>query len=209
MQIIPQDSPEWAQARLGHATASRMADLTAKVKSGDYGASRKNYAAELVIERLTQQPTNGYKSPEMIRGTEKEPEAKAAYQFFQNVDVVPGGFVRHPNIAWAGGSPDGFVGDDGLAQFKCPNTWTHIETLLGSSVPGVYLKQMQWEMAITGRHWCDFVSYDDRLPPSMQLFVKRIPRDDKMIGDLEREVELFLAEVAQAVDQLERKYPAK
>jgi predicted phage-related endonuclease len=102
----------------------------------------------------------------------------------------------------AGASPDGLVGDDGLIEIKCPLTATHIETLLGQAPPSRYLAQMQWQMAVSGRAWCDFVSYDPRLPHSMRLFVRRIGRDDRLIAELEREVVRFLAEIDAVIAKL-------
>lgn len=201
---VIQGSPEWFAARAGKATASRIADIIAKTKSGP-SASRKNYAAQLVCERLTGTVEETFTSKEMAWGTEKEPEARAAYAFLyaDGQEVTTAGFVDHPTIAMAGASPDGFVGTDGLIEVKCPNSATHIETLLGKSVPGKYVTQMQWQMACTGRAWCDFISYDPRLPDHLQLFVQRVPRDPKFIIELETEVSAFLREVSATVAALE------
>jgi predicted phage-related endonuclease len=86
----------------------------------------------------------------MIHGTETEPEARRAYEFFVDCDVQQVGFVPHPTINMAGASPDGLVGDDGLLELKCPNSATHIETLLSGEIPDKYIKQMQFQMACTG-----------------------------------------------------------
>lgn len=203
--MIEQGSPEWFALRLGKVTASRIADMLAKTKSG-WGAGRANYLAELVAERLTGVTTDSYTSAAMQRGSETEPDARAAYEFHADVEIVPAAFVPHHSIGMAGASPDGLVGDDGLVEIKCPLTATHIDTLLGGSVPGKYVLQMQWQMACTRRAWCDFVSYDPRLPEAMRLFVRRVKRDDVQIADLEREVTIFLTEVAHKVSELERLY---
>jgi putative phage-type endonuclease len=184
----------WRLARLGKATSSRIADIIARTKSG-YSTSRANYAAQLACERLTGIPAESYVNAAMVWGVEKEPEARRLYEFEQDVAVRRAGFLDHATIAMSGASPDGFVGDDGLVEFKCPITATHIATLLGQTIPSKYAAQIQWQMAVTGRAWCDFVSYNPRLPPAMRLFVQRIPRDPILIGALEREVERFLAEV--------------
>lgn len=199
--MIEQGSAEWFAQRLGKATASRIADVIAKTKSG-YSTSRANYAAELVAERLTQTTAERFTNAAMQWGTEKEPDARAAYEFTYNVQVQIAEFVSHPKITMSGASPDGYIGDAGLLEIKCPITATHIETLLGGSVPARYLTQMYWQMACTGRAWCDFVSYDPRLPDHLQLFVKRVVRDDARIAELEKEVEGFLAEVDQTVADL-------
>jgi predicted phage-related endonuclease len=139
-------------------------------------------------------------------GVDHEDEARRAYCFRQDVDVTEVGFVDHPQIDMTGASPDGLIGEDGLLELKCPNTGTHIGTLLGQSVPAKYLTQMHWQMACTGRQWCDFASYDPRLPETMRLFVKRIERDDVEIARLEGLVIEFLAEVEKTVADLQRLY---
>ena len=192
--MIEQGSPEWRALRCGKVTASRVSDVIARTKTG-WGASRANYAAELIAERLTGVPADGYVNSAMQWGTEKEPEARVAYAFMHDTEVVPASFVSHPTIANAGASPDGYVGDDGLIECKCPNTATHLDTLRAKSVPSKYITQIQFQMACTGRKWCDYVSYDPRLPEPMRLFVKHFERDDKVIEELEREVAVFLAEI--------------
>lgn len=202
---MDQGTDEWMAARLGKLTASRMADAVAKTKTG-YGASRANLMAALVAERLTGSPAVDFVNAAMQWGTEKEPEARNAYVFLHDIDVVEVGFIDHPAIGMSGASPDGLVGEVGLIEIKCPNTANHIETLLGQNVPGKYITQMQWQMACTGRQWCDFASYDPRLPPEMALFVKRVPRDAAMIAELELEAITFLAELDATVSQLRQRY---
>jgi len=194
MTNIVQGSPEWHALRCGKVTASRIADVCARTKSG-YGASRGNYMAELLTERLTGNPAPSFVNDAMKWGTEQEPQARAEYAFRFNVDVTEIAFVTHPEIAMSGASPDGFVSDDGLVEFKCPNTATHIETLLGEPIADKYIKQMQWQMACSGRKWCDWVSFDPRLPANMQLFVARVHRDDTLIRGIEADVRNFLGEL--------------
>lgn len=208
MSDIIQGSAEWFAARCGKVTASRVADVIAKTKSG-WGASRANYAAQLVAERLTGDVAESYTNAAMAWGTEQEPLARNAYSFMQDVDVAEIGFVDHPAIDMAGASPDGLVGDTGLVEIKCPNTATHIETLRGQSIPAKYETQMLWQMACTGRQWCDYVSFDPRMPESMRLFIKRLPRDAKRISELESLVSDFLAEVDATVADLRRLYQRK
>jgi len=205
MEQIVQGSPEWIALRLGKVTASRVSDVIAKTKSG-WAASRANYMAELVTERLSGLQAPRFLSAEMQWGTDNEPHARAAYQFEYQTRVEPAPFVPHPSIAETGASPDGYVGDEGLVEIKCPNTATHIETLLTGAVPGKYVTQMQWQMACTGRAWCDFVSFDPRLPPSMQLFIKRVERDDAAIAQLETAVVDFLNDLRLTVHRLRSKY---
>jgi len=198
---MEQRSPEWFAARCGKVTASRVADVTARIKSG-WGASRANYLAELVAERLTGIPANGYVNGPMLRGIEMEPEAITAYEFYSGKDVEPVGFIGHPSISESGASPDGHVGKDGVLEVKCPNTSTHIDTLLGKAVPHKYALQIQWQLACSGRKWGDFVSYDPRMPEELKLFVRRVPRDENKIKELESDVIAFLAEVNSKVEQL-------
>jgi putative phage-type endonuclease len=202
---IIQGSAEWFAARCGRVTASRVADVIAKTKAG-WGASRANYAAQLVSERLTGEVAESYSNAAMQWGTATEPMARDAYSFRHDVDVTEVGFVLHPSIVMAGASPDGLIGDDGLIEIKCPNTATHIDTLLSATVPTKYITQMQWQMACTGRQWCDFASYDPRLPEAMRLFVSRVSRDNDLIASLESEVSDFLSEVDRTVGALLEKY---
>ena len=206
--MIEQGTDEWKQQRLGKVTASRIADVTAKIKSG-WGASRANYMAELLVERLTGIPAECYINDAMRWGTEQEPLARSSYEFLQDCVVDPAGFVDHPTIPMSGASPDGYVGGDGLVEIKCPNTATHIETLQGARVPAKYIGQIQWQLACTGRQWCDWVSFDPRMPAAMQLFVQRVERDDKFISDLEGVVSDFLAELDAKIVALTERYEQK
>lgn len=208
MNDIVQGSAEWHAIRVGKVTASRVADVVAKTKSG-WGASRANYMAELIAERLTGEAAERFTNAAMNWGTEKEPDARAAYEFFRDASVTEIGFVEHPSIGMTGASPDGLVSDDGMVEIKCPNTATHLETLLTQTVPAKYNTQMQWQMACSGRQWCDFASYDPRLPEEMSLFVKRVERDDKTIAELEKDVSAFLAELDEKISKLNGIYGMK
>lgn len=206
MREIVQGSEEWFAERRGKATASRIADVVARTRSG-WGASRANYAAELIAERLTETTAERYTNAAMQWGIDTEPEARAAYEFYQGVTVTEAGFEPHPTVPMSGASPDGFVNDSGLIEIKCPNTATHIETLRGKAIDRKYLTQMQWQMACTGRLWCDWVSYDPRMPEAMRLYVERVSRDNERIKELETEVAAFLKEIDEAVADLLRRYP--
>ena len=196
-----QRTEEWFAARIGKVTASRVADLMAKTKSGS-STSRDNYMAQLVCENLTKTKADGFTNAAMEWGTEQEPFARAAYEAKTGVMVEEVGFVPHPLIEWAGASPDGLVGPDGLVEIKCPNTATMIDTLLTGKVPSKYNTQMQFQMACTGRHWCDYVVFDPRMPAKAQLFVKRVFRDDAFIQEMEAEIVNFLAEVNVQIQQI-------
>ncbi|MDU4301376.1 MAG: YqaJ viral recombinase family protein, partial [Eikenella corrodens] len=168
-----------------------------------YGAARKNYMAELLCQRLTGQQEEKFTSAAMQHGTDTEPAARAMYMLETGADVTETGFIPHPSIAMSGASPDGLVSEDGLIEIKCPNTATHLEFLQNRKPKHEYLLQMQWQMACTGRQWCDFISYDDRLPEKLAYRCIRIPRDDKLIAELEEEAVKFLTELDKTVHQLE------
>ena len=202
---MEQRTDEWFTARLGKVTASRISDVMAKTKSG-WGASRANYMAELIVERLTGQKGDSYQNAAMMWGTNTEPLARAAYEAHRGVLVEETGFVPHPSGAMTGASPDGLVEADGLVEIKCPNTATHIDTLMSDEAPPKYFAQMQWQMTCTGRAWCDFVSFDPRMPEEMQLFVVRVERDDTWITMAEEAVQEFLSELDEKVSKLKEKY---
>lgn len=200
---MQQGTTEWFMARLGKVTASRVSDIIAKTKSG-YSTSRQNYLAQLVVERLTQKQTETYTNAAMQWGTDTEPLARAAYEIANDLMVDEVGFVDHPTIAMAGASPDGLVGADGLVEIKCPNTATHIETLLNDTIKSEYKTQMQWQMACTGRTWTDFVSFDPRMPEKHQIKIIHVKRDDDLIKTLETEVIEFLKEVDKTIERIEK-----
>ena len=200
-----QQTEEWYSARLAKVTASRVSDILAKTKSGP-AASRQNYMAQLIVERLTGNRVEGFESDAMVWGRETEPQARAAYEFLTDASVAEEGFVIHPAIPDFGASPDGLVGGDGLLEIKCPNTAQHLDVLLSGTIPAKYVTQMQAQMACTGRAWCDFVSFDPRMPGEMQLFVQRVARDDAFIAEMESEIRAFLAELAQKLDALQDRY---
>jgi putative phage-type endonuclease len=203
--MMEQRSQEWFVARLGKVTASRVSDVMAKTKSG-YSTSRANYMAELICERLTGQQAERFTNAAMQWGVDNEHAARDLYCFMQDAVVDSAGFDAHHSIADFGASPDGYVGTDGLLEIKCPNTATHIETLLNESIDGKYLTQMQVQMACTGRKWCDFASFDPRLPVDMQLYIKRVERDDARIVEIETEVAAFLRELRDKVARIKAKY---
>ncbi len=199
---MEQRTDDWFAARLGKVTASRVADVIAKTKTG-YGAGRANYAADLVVERLTGQKASSFSNAAMEWGTEQEPNAKAAYAAKTGILVEDVGFIDHPTVAMSGASPDGLA-EEGLVEIKCPNTATHLEYIFDGKPPQKYVTQMQWQMACAGKPWCDFVSYDPRLPERLQLLVVRVPRDDDYIKMLEQEVTIFLQELDDKLNKLEK-----
>lgn len=197
-----QRSESWFEARLGKVTASIVADIMATTKSGP-AASRKNALARVVCERLTGQRQEEYTNGAMQWGIDNETAARDAYSALTGELIDEVGFVIHPSISDFGASPDGLVGEYGLVEIKCPNTSTHIEYLTERKIPGKYQIQMLAQLACTGREWCDFVSFDPRMPERLQLVVIRFERDNNRIGEIEKEVISFLAEVDETIKKLE------
>jgi putative phage-type endonuclease len=193
---MDQRTDDWFAARLGSATASRMNDALA----GPDTAARRNYLIQLVTERLTGQQQESFSSAAMQRGTDLEPVARMAYEAKHGF-VDKAGFYTHPDIKWFGASPDGLVGDDGLVEIKCPNSTTHVDYILDGKVPTKYKRQMMAQLACTGRKWCDFVSFDDRLPEHLQLFVVRFEPKPEEIAKLEQGVIAFLTDVQKEFDK--------
>lgn len=207
--IIAQGSPEWHAQRVGKVTASRVADIVRRTKSG-FSTSRANLMAELIAERLTGIPAESFKSAAMQWGTDTESAARAAYELIYDCDIELAGFVDHPTIPQAGASPDGFVSADGLVEFKCPLTATHLDTLLGSSIPNDYLIQVQWQMACRPeRKWCDWVSFDPRMPAAMQMYRHRVLRDNAQIAELEKAVVEFQFEMDVKLTKLRDRFDAR
>lgn len=201
---IIQRSPEWFAARCGSLGASQLVDVLAKTKSG-WGASRANLRTKLAIERLTGQQEEGFvRNAAMQWGVDKEEEARIAYSFVTGHNVVEVGLYKHPTIIGTHASPDGLVDEDGCIEIKCPNSTTHIEVLKTNQIAHKYILQMQWQMACADRQWCDFVSFDPRMPEHLMLYIQRVQRDDDMLETLENEVRAFLAEVEEDVKALSK-----
>lgn len=196
-----QGSYDWIQQRVGHATASRFKDVMAKLKGGGPAQARKDYMSELVCECLTSQPVTKFSNAAMAWGTEMEPEARQAYIIATGNEVDEVSFIRHSKLR-CGASPDGIVNLEGCLEIKCPNSTTHMETLIADEVPEQHTAQIQGQMWITGYQWCDFVSYDPRMPKGLDLFIRRVQRDNFFIAQLEGEVALFLKEVDERVAAL-------
>jgi putative phage-type endonuclease len=201
-RLLEQGTDEWKAARLGHVSASNVAAVMSKTKDGGESATRRTYKIKLVAERMTGLAQETYKNAAIEWGNEQEPFARMAYEASQDVLVEKTGFWKHPSKEWIGVSPDGLVGNDGLIEIKCPNTTTHLEYLWDEVVPTEYRKQIQMQLWVTGRQWCDFVSYDPRLPIKNQLFIQRCERDEKLIATMEQEVDVFLGEIQAIIDKL-------
>ena len=198
---VEQGTERWAQERCGRITASRCGEVIATTKKGE-AAARRDYRTELIIERLTGVPVAQYVSREMQWGLFQEPFARAMYEITRGIEVDQAGFVVHPHIPYFGCSPDGLVGDDGMIQIKCPNTTTHLAWWMAGAIPLEHIPQMLAELAVTGRRWVDFVSFDPRLPERLQLFVRRYTRDEKHVASMETEVVHFNGELEGAIKAL-------
>lgn len=195
-----QGTDEWKQSRVGVVTASRFADVLTTIKTGE-SAARYNYKAEIVAEKLTGLPTESFTTAAMQWGIDHEDEARAIYAAIKEVEVVETALIKHVTLP-VGASPDGLVGEDGLIEIKCPNTATHIQTLISGKAPMKYAAQMQGQMWVTGRKWCDFVSYDPRLSDDLAFFVTRVPRLDDYIELMEASITQFIADVDEMIAKL-------
>lgn len=205
---LEQRTDAWLQARVGKVTASQFKHVLAKTQKGTPTAARTTYLWQQVIERLTGQPAPVAKTMAMQWGTDQEPAALQAYNEAHLVNIETVGFVQHATLA-VGCSPDGLVTEDmaatGLVEIKCPfNSANHLETWL-SGMPEEHQAQVQGQMWLTGREWCDCVSFDPRMPADLQLYVQRIPRNPEYIATLEREIITFLGEVDAIVQKLQAK----
>ncbi len=202
---MEQRTEDWYQARLGHVTASQMSNVLATIKSGE-AASRANYRIQVITERLVGAPTeDAFVSSAMQRGIDLEPVARSVYEAYRSVDVEECGFVQHPSIKWFGASPDGLIGDDGLIEIKCPNSQQHIQYWCDQKIPSKYQAQMLAQLACTQRKWCDFVSFDNRMPEDMMLLVIRFEPAREEIEKIESEVKRFLSEVDMQLDVINKR----
>ena len=192
-----QRTEQWYADRLGHATGSRASDILA----GKDTQARRGYLTQIVTERLTNRQQDGYINADMQRGIDIEPIARAAYQASRElVDEV--GFVRHPTIQWFGASPDGLVGDDGLIELKCPRSTTHLDYWQSGKPPAKYVPQMLAQLSCTRRKWVDFVSFDDRFPEHLQLYVARFQPTEEIIEQFEQKVIEFLKEAEILMEKM-------
>jgi len=198
--MIQQGTDEWHAARLGKVTASKISDVMMKSTTAGY----QNYRSQLICERLTGRPTEFKPTPAMQHGTETEPQARAVYTMTTGNMVDEVGFIDHPAIAMSGASPDGLIGERGLIEIKCPQPTEHIRTLTGGAIKTGYVLQMQWQMACTGRDWCDFVTFSPEFPDEMQLHIQRVEADADKQAEIAEAVTAFLADVERTMARLPR-----
>jgi hypothetical protein len=200
-----QGTEAWLMERLGMPTASCFGDVMAKIKTGE-AAARRNYRAQLVVERLTQKPMAFFMSQPMRDGVEREPFARIEYEVRKGVLVQEVGLIRHDSLA-CGASPDGLVESDGGVEIKCPTEATHFDylSLAAGKCPSDYYWQIHGGMWITGRTWWDFVSFHPAYPEGLRLIVRRIKRDEEACAKLDAEMKLFIGEV-DAAEKFAREY---
>ena len=206
--MLQQGTDDWRQARCGSIGASDAPRVVRKLKSGGFSADRESLMWEKVVERVTDVPFEIPKTFAMNQGTAREPDARMTYELVKGVEVEQIGLVPHPLIKGAHASPDGYVGNLGLVEIKCPEPAKHLDTLLNETISNDHTVQMMWQLSCTRRHWCDYVSFNPDFPARMQLWVRRVPRDAALIGELEREITGFIRELEQKVERLSRRYAA-
>lgn len=208
MQILDviQGSPEWLEARKGMLTSCRIAAACSFNKSGKESEKRAKMKLEILYELITGRAMEHYVSPAMEFGIENEGRARAEYEYIKKVNVEEAGFVLHPSLDRCGASPDGVINGEGLLEIKVPNTLTHLEYLRDGIVPSEYMPQITWQLACAGPEakYCDFVSFDPRLPDELQMFVVRVDRDEKKIAEQENQAVIFLEEVVQEFERIKR-----
>ena len=196
---ILQRSEDWHSERCGKVTASRVKDLNAKPSKGKV---LNALGLTILAERLTgvqkETPTNFA----MQWGIDNEPHAIAAYENETGFFVNSTGLIDHPFIEMFGASPDGLVSENGQIEVKCPDTTTHLNTLLTKEVPGEYIPQITSQLACTRREWCDFVSYDPRLELDLQIIIIRVFAKDLAIETLEQDVRKFNKTIDEAKNSL-------
>jgi len=205
---LVQRSAEWYAARAGSLGASKVRDAFSRLKKGERTAAAENLLYEIAAERLTGVPAKQVNARQW--GVDSEAEARLTYAFLTNLPVVQIGLIQHPTIPCSHASCDALVGDDGCLEIKAPTSATHLKTLLADVVPEDHLPQCYWAMAVTGRAWTDFVSFDPRFKdPRLQLFIKRIERDEAVIKAMEDDARAFLAEVEDKLKALDARYPVE
>lgn len=201
---MQQRTEEWHKARLAKVTASRVYDVVKRGVKGQYLKAREDYLSELLTEKLTGEPYHTLTTQAMQHGIDTEPLARSFYEHETGIMVIETGFVNHPSIANFGASPDGLISQDGLIEIKCPNTAQHITFIRTGLIDERYQYQMLAQMACTGRNWCDFVSFDDRMPENLTIKIKRFPRDNKRISIMESEIIKFLNELDNLETELKK-----
>lgn len=200
--MIKQRTDAWLVQRLGHVTASRISDALDMLKNNNEGQKRINYRLELIAERLTGQQAEFFENNAMKHGVMYEPLARRAYEALTGNFVEEVGFIKHPTLEWSGASPDGLIGNDGLIEIKCPTSQTYIAWMLAQKVPEKHKDQMLWQLVCTGRKWCDFVSFDPRMPEELSIFVNRYEPTIEEKESIELQAKVFLNSIDEMIEKL-------
>ncbi|GAA5100362.1 lambda exonuclease family protein [Bartonella acomydis] len=202
---MEQRTAEWFQARLGKVTASNVYNVLSKTAKGTPTSKYEDYKLKLMTERLTEEISQSYIMPAMQWGIEHEEDALREYAFIYDTEVTGCGFIQHPTIQMAGASPDGFVGEDGLVEVKCPQSVHHLRFFIDDTIKPEYIAQMQFQMACTGRKWCHFMSYNPHFvgrSSHLRMKIKRVDRDEEQIQQINQAVEIFLEEIEQGMKKI-------
>ena len=206
---LVQGSPEWLAARCGNITASCFGKLAGSGRSGGFSQTAITYMTQVLAERITGVPQDEIQSKYLEHGQKHEPTARQLYQWHLNTryELKQVGFIDHPTVPFCGGSPDCLVGDDGLLEIKCPyNVHVHLATIESDSTDNRdYIWQMQGNLWITGRKWCDFVSFHPYVPDSLRFHVVRYERDEDVIDEIQERVIRALEQVAIRAKNIEQK----
>ncbi len=196
-----QGTDDWLQARVGKITASRFSDVLAKTKSG-VSKTRQSYMYDVIAEKMTMQPAESFTNQYMQWGTQTEPLAREFYQSTIQDEIEQVGFVELNESV--GCSPDGLVGSSGLLEIKCPKTTTQIQRWIDGGFPSEYQAQVQGQLWICNREWCDFVSFDPRILTDKKMFKVRVRRDEAFIKTLKTEINQFIEEMNAIIEKLNK-----
>jgi len=200
IETCEQGSSEWHKLRLGRITASKMKDVLSKGRGTAPSKTAESYMMELLAERLTGEPKPFFENDAMRWGTETEPQARAMYELKSGNTVKEVAFIAEGDHL--GVSPDGLIGDDGMLEIKCPTTITQIRRALTDNYSNDYYEQIQMQLWIAQRQWCDFLSFDPRLDVDAGYLLQRVERDEEFIKNMEEKTGLFITKMNDLYEQL-------
>ena len=204
IETCEQGSAEWLSLRLGKVTASKVSDVLSKGRGSAPSKMSETYMIELIAEVLTGNSKPFFENDAMRWGTETEPQARAMYAVNNDfVDVKEVAFVEHNEQI--GISPDGLIGEDGLLEAKCPNTTTQLKRALSDDYSADYKAQIQMQLWVTEREWCDFLSFDPRLDCEAGYLQQRVFRDEEYIEEMKTKVYAFVEKMNEIIEQLTTK----
>lgn len=198
-----QRSPEWFEARLARVTGSMAANVFDKTKKGERTAGWKKYQDQLLAEALTLISADDvYVTFDMQRGVELEPIARRALAKRLGVQIRETGFLSHIGLR-AGSSLDGDINDfKSVVEIKCPRTTTHLNYIEEGALPEAYQGQCLHNLYVSGAESLFFASFDDRLPPHLQLFSVEVQAKDMPLQEYERDLREFLRQLEGRIQAL-------